>query len=141
MRALVGVALLTFTLIGWVRPALAEFEPRAVAVLQGLDKITARITQFEVPVGERAIFGALNVEVQACFATPPTEAPESVAFVHIRELKNGVVGPLLLGGWIYASSPAIHALEHPVYDVWIKDCVNPAPPAELPASESQQQDG
>lgn len=118
-----------------VPSAWAEFLPREIAVLQGLDKITARVTEFAVPVGTRARFGALSIHVQACFSTPPTEPPESAAFLQIDELKNGVIAGRLLSGWMYASSPAIHALEHPVYDVWVKECVTPAPEADDAAGD------
>jgi len=115
-------------LVSLALPARAEFQPQEIAILQGLDKITARVTEFQVPVGQRARFGALMIHVQACFATPPTEPPESAAFVKIDELKSGGRQRKMLSGWIYASSPAIHALEHPVYDVWVKECVSPEPP-------------
>jgi len=122
-------------------PAKAEFLPREIAILQGLDKITARVTEFQVDVGTRAQFGALSIHVQSCFSTPPTEPPESAAFVQIDELKDGVVAGRLLSGWMYASSPAIHALEHPVYDVWVKACFSPEPeqaPQNSSVEESTQ---
>jgi hypothetical protein len=112
-----------------------------VAVLQGLDKVTARISTFEAPVDEPVEFGALEIVVRACHKTPPTEAPESIAFLEIAEIEPNRPRRQLYSGWMYASSPAVAALEHPVYDVWVKDCRDPAAEAEdategeRPASE------
>lgn len=98
------------------------FEEHEVAVLQGLDKITARVSTFEAPVGRAASFGKIEVTARACRKAPPIETPESAAFLEIVEQKPDE-GPLrLFSGWMFASSPALSALEHPVYDVWVLDC-------------------
>jgi hypothetical protein len=92
------------------------------AVLQGLDKVTARISTFDAPIGQVAHFGTLEITPHACFKTPPEEAPESAAFLEIWEAKPGEQRQELFTGWMFASSPALSALEHPVYDVWVLDC-------------------
>lgn len=96
--------------------------PATVAVLQGLDKVTARVSTFEATLGDIAHFGTLEIIPHACFKTPPEEAPESAAFLEIWEAKPGEPRKELFTGWMFASSPALSALEHPVYDVWVLDC-------------------
>ncbi|MBM3599739.1 MAG: DUF2155 domain-containing protein [Alphaproteobacteria bacterium] len=101
--------------------------PRAVsaadvAMLQGLDKITARVSTFEAPVGRTVRFGTLAIVIQSCQKRPPEEPPESAAFIEINDMKPGETVVTLFRGWMFASSPAVSALEHPVYDVWLIDC-------------------
>lgn len=94
------------------------------AALQGLDKVTARISSFEAPIGADVRFGTLDIEVKRCVKAPPEESPESAAFIEIKEVRPDETPRVLFLGWMFASSPALSALEHPVYDVWIKDCLN-----------------
>lgn len=100
-----------------------------VAVLQGLDKVTARVSPVRAPLDQPTRFGALEITPRACRETPPTEPPESAAFLEIRELPptadEGEPPIELFSGWMFASSPALSALEHPVYDVWVVDCEEP----------------
>ena len=91
-------------------------------MLQGLDKITARISTFEAVAGEPAYFGTLEILVRRCHKTPPEEPPESAVFVEIVDVRPDSPSVPLFTGWMFASSPAISALEHPVYDVWVVDC-------------------
>ncbi|HZD26463.1 MAG TPA: DUF2155 domain-containing protein, partial [Alphaproteobacteria bacterium] len=100
----------------------AEPQPTAV-VLRGLDKITARITTFEAPIDQEVSFGTLRITARTCHKAPPEEPPEVAAFLAIREVRPGDPAPTeLFTGWMFASSPALSALEHPVYDVWVIDC-------------------
>ena len=102
-------------------PARAE----TVAVLQGLDKTTARISKFDAPIGKPVRFGRLVITVRACVKHPPEEEPESAAFVQIDELREGehnAVAQRVFSGWMFASSPALSALENPIYDVGVLDC-------------------
>ncbi len=94
------------------------------AVLQGLDKVTARISTMEVALGEEVTFGSLKVVVRTCRKTPPTETPESTAFLEIDDDRADAASERIFTGWMFASSPALNALEHPVYDVWLLDCKN-----------------
>lgn len=96
--------------------------PHGSVVLRGLDKVTARISRLEVRAGESVQFGTLRIEPQACFETPPTEPPESAAFLWIDETEGEFEGERIFSGWMYASDPGYSALEHPVYDVWVIDC-------------------
>jgi hypothetical protein len=93
-----------------------------VVVLNGLDKITARISTIEIPVGGYARFGTLNIVARTCHKEPPEEPPETAAFLEIEEVRPGFERVQLFSGWMFASSPALSALEHPVYDVWVTDC-------------------
>lgn len=94
------------------------------ALMQGLDKVTARISPIHAPVGEVVRFGTLEMTVRRCLKRPPEEPPESAALVDIREVRPGEAPVVLFQGWMFASSPSLNALEHPVYDVWVKDCLN-----------------
>ena len=92
-------------------------------LLQGLDKVTARVFTVEAKVNQPIKFGTLLIFARKCFRTPPEEPPESVCFLEIYETKSGAEKPPLFKGWMFASSPAASALEHPVYDVWVKEAV------------------
>ncbi len=100
-------------------PAAAE----ALAVLQGLDKVTARISTVRAPIGITVRFGSLRIVARICRKTPPEEPPESAAFLEIDDVKPGEEPQRIFSGWMFASSPALSALEHPVYDVWVIDCM------------------
>jgi hypothetical protein len=93
-----------------------------VALLQGLDKITARVSKFEAPVGAPVRFGTLSIRVRDCEKNPPEETPESAAFVEIDEMRPNEDKTRLFSGWMFASTPALSALEHPVYDVNLLEC-------------------
>jgi hypothetical protein len=103
-------------------PAFAETIPEQVALLQGLDKITARVSKFEAQVDTPVLFGTLSIRVRDCEKNPPEETPESAAFVEIDEARSGQGSNRLFSGWMFASSPALSALEHPVYDIILLDC-------------------
>ncbi len=117
---------------------LALAQPLEVrgALLRGLDKITARITTFESPLGEEVTFGTLRIIAQTCRKRPPEETPEVAVFLEIDEERPGESGRQpLFSGWMFASSPALSALEHPVYDVWVIDCSIEAEDSDLPESQ------
>ena len=113
-----------------------EWLPRSVAVMQGLDKVTARISRFEVPVGELVEFGTLRVSVATCQQRPPTLPPESAAFVRIEDARPDEPSRQVFSGWMFASSPALNALEHPVYDVWVESCSSETTDGQSSAAES-----
>lgn len=94
------------------------------AVLRWLDKVTARLNTIPVAVGESVRIGTLEVIVRTCRRRPPTETPESAAFLDISEMRAGDAPREVFRGWMFASSPALSAMEHPVYDVWVLDCLN-----------------
>ena len=103
-------------------PAWAE--PYETAVLQGLDKVTARVTTLEVNLGEVVRFGTLEIIARHCDKRPPEDTPESAAFLDIWEVRPGEAAAGVFRGWMFASSPGLNALEHPVYDVWVQGCKN-----------------
>ena len=114
-------------------PVLADGPvlPNRLAVLRGLDKITARTTVLQIAVGGEAVFGTLRITAKACLETPPTEPPESAAFLEIQVVDPGHPPEAAFSGWMFASSPSLAALEHPVYDVWVIDCAEPLEPEPL----------
>jgi hypothetical protein len=91
-------------------------------MLQGLDKITGRVTAIEAPIDGAVRYGRLTIVARACHKTPPEETPFTAAFLEIREAKIGEQPSLIFSGWMFAQSPALSALEHPVYDIWVVDC-------------------
>lgn len=94
------------------------------AVLQGLDKVTARISTLEAPQDKPVRFGTLEVIVRTCSKTPPEEPPETTAFLEIHDARPGEERIKVFSGWMFASSPALSAMEHAIYDVWVVDCIN-----------------
>ena len=94
------------------------------AVLQGLDKVTARIQRIEALIDKPIQFGSLHILVRTCIKKPPEELPESAAFIEIKDARAGEVGIPVFSGWMFASSPSLSAMEHAVYDVWVVDCIN-----------------
>ncbi|MEI6559343.1 MAG: DUF2155 domain-containing protein [Rhodospirillaceae bacterium] len=115
MAAVLGLA-------GAMPATASEMADRSGATLQGLDKITARVSAIEVGVGETARFGSLLITLRACREAPPIDPPEAAAFLEIKEVKPGEKPEAVFSGWMFASSPALSALEHPIYDVWITGC-------------------
>jgi hypothetical protein len=109
-----------------------EMTPEPIAIMQGLDKITARVSRFDAPVGQAVRFGALSILVRDCEKSAPEERTENAAFVQIDETRPKEQKSRLFSGWMFSSSPALSALEHPVYDVNLLEC-KPPPAAPPPA--------
>jgi hypothetical protein len=110
------------------------------ALFSGLDKITGRIINFDVAIGETVQFGALQVTPRVCYTRPPTETPNTDAFVEVDEVTLQGEVKRIFTGWVFAASPGLHAVEHPIYDVWLTDCKSPlvaatAPPEPLPETQ------
>ena len=129
-----AVVMLAVVMLGGVRrlllPALlaglfagpaAAIEANVV-VLQGLDKVTARTATFEVPVGSAHRFGTLEITVHHCWKAPPEEPPENKAFLEVVDIRPDREPKTVFTGWMFSSSPALNALEHPVYDVQVERC-------------------
>lgn len=103
-----------------------------VAVLRGLDKITARVTVFDAPIGKDATFGKLKIRADYCHKRPPEEPPEVAAFLQIDDVRESDPKKArIFSGWMFASTPALHGVEHPVYDVWLIDCKTSTPASEF----------
>jgi hypothetical protein len=119
-----------------VAPTLAETIANPVAAFSGLDKITGRITNFDVYIDETVQFGALQITPRACYTRPPTETQRTSVFVEVDQvsLKGSVTR--IFTGWMFADSPALNAIDHAVYDIWLLDCkqsTDVPPPETTPA--------
>lgn len=129
-------ALVLATVIGSIGTAQADRIKNPTALFSGLDKITGRIVSFEVAVDETVQFGALQMRARACFTKPPTETPYTTSFVEVDEAEADGSTKRVFSGWMFASSPGLHGLEHPVYDIWLVDCKGGteviAEPKEMP---------
>ncbi|WP_337270857.1 DUF2155 domain-containing protein [Oryzifoliimicrobium ureilyticus] len=101
--------------------AAARIENK-VAVFSGLDKITGRITTFDVYVNETVQFGALQVTPRACYSRDQSEAQKIDGFVEVDEITLDRKIRRIFTGWMFADSPGLNAVEHPIYDIWLKDC-------------------
>ncbi len=95
------------------------------ASFSGLDKITGRIINFDEDIGETVQFGALRVKTDACYTRPATEAANTDAFVEVDEITLQGEVKQIFSGWMFAASPGLHGVEHPIYDIWLSDCKSP----------------
>ncbi|MCW6510815.1 DUF2155 domain-containing protein [Lichenifustis flavocetrariae] len=103
-------------------PAWADKIKNPVAVFSGLDKITGRIISFEAKIDETVQFGSLQVTPRVCYTRPQTEAPQTDAFAEVDEVQADKQYKQIFSGWMFAASPGLHGIEHPVYDVWLTEC-------------------
>ena len=114
-----------FLVLLFAMPAGASMADFPIVKLQSLDKVTARTTTFEAKVGTTSQFGPLYIRVQSCRKSDPIEQPESAAFLQVWEVPPETgKSEWIFSGWMFASSPAVSAMDHPVYDVWVLDCLN-----------------
>lgn len=105
-----------------VESALADKIKHPIAVFSGLDKITGRIISFEVATDETVQFGTLQITERACYTRPATETPQTTTFVEVDEVDAKNDYKRIFSGWMFASSPGLHGVEHPIYDIWLTDC-------------------
>ncbi|MDF2996189.1 MAG: hypothetical protein K0R27_1826 [Xanthobacteraceae bacterium] len=105
------------------------------AVFSGLDKITGRIITFDVSINETVQFGALRITPRACYTRPSTETQNTTGFVEVQEIELDGGVKHLFGGWMFAASPGLHGVEHPIYDVWLIDCKQTAPQIASPGGQ------
>ena len=128
-RLAAGLMPVAATLAGVVMaPSAAEAQriENQTAVFAALDKVTARIRRLEAPLGQKEEFGALRITARACYSRPSTETPKTSTFVEIDEvLRDGKV-QRIFSGWMFAESPGLNALQHPVFDLWLTECASPA---------------
>jgi hypothetical protein len=108
--------------------ASAERLKNPVALFAGLDKITGVITTFDVAVDEAKQFGSLIVRPRVCYSRPPEEEPKTTSFVEVEEIGLNKKKRRIFSGWMFAESPGLNAVEHPVYDVWLTACIDPDAP-------------
>ena len=123
--------------------AQAERISNPIAVFTGLDKITGITTTFETKVGEAKQFGGLIVKADVCYSRSATEEPKTTSFVEVDEVQLDDSLKRVFSGWMFAQSPGLNAVEHPIYDVWLINCRDPSapPPAveEIPDLSTLQE--
>ncbi len=102
--------------------AWADKIKNPIAVFSGLDKITGRVISFEAKINETVQFGSLQVTPRVCYSRPQTEAPQTDGFTEVDEVQANKDFKRIFSGWMFASSPGLHGIEHPIYDVWLTNC-------------------
>ena len=102
--------------------AFADKISNPIAVFNGLDKITGRIISFEVAINETVQFGALQITPRVCYSRPPTDAPQTDAFAQVDEIDEQKQIKRIFSGWMFADSPGLHGVEHPIFDIWLTAC-------------------
>jgi hypothetical protein len=125
-RAMVYIAVAIAYCLAW-QSASAQKTENPIAVFAALDKVTARISPLEIRIGDTVRFGALTVTPRVCYSRPPTEPPLTSVFVEVDEIKLSGEQQRIFTGWMFAQSPGLHAVEHPVFDVWLTNCKTSAP--------------
>lgn len=125
LAGLVGVG----ALAAFAAAAMAERIENPAAEFAALDKVTARIQALDVKLGTTREFGSLLVTPRVCYSRPPTEPPKTTAFVEVDEVKLDGSKERIFSGWMFAESPGLHAVEHPVFDIWLTSCVAAKPAA------------
>ena len=135
-------ALFAVLLLGFVSPADAARVANPIAVFSGLDKITGLTTTFEAKIGEEKRFGGLYVKADACYTRDVTEEPKTTSFVEVEEIESDNTRKKIFSGWMFAESPGLNAVEHAVYDVWLKACKQKSdvPPPDAAKSGAPQVD-
>ena len=133
--AMMAVGVLSLIVLAGVcsSPAQAQRIENGKAVFAALDKVTARISKLEIKLGDTIRFGALKVTPRACYSRAPTEPPRTLTFVEVDEIQLDGRENRIFAGWMFAESPGLNAVEHPVFDVWLTDCSEPVRPAAATA--------
>lgn len=133
-----GLALL----VACTSPAGAERLENGVAVFSALDKVTARISKFEVEINKTVSFGNIKVTPRVCYSRPATELPKTTTFVEVDETQLDGKQKRIFTGWMFAESPGIFGVEHPTIDVWLTECAKPlkATAQKAPAAPSGKAD-
>ena len=116
-------------------PGAAQADPYQTVVLRALDKVTARTVTLEVPIETPLTFRTLEITAHVCDKRPPEESPEAASYLDIVEKREGRPPVVVFRGWMFASSPGLSAMQHPVYDVWVLDCLNRVESAPSHAAE------
>ena len=106
-------------------PSHADKIKNQIAVFAALDKVAARIQPLKVKIDQTVIFGGLKITPRVCNTRPPTEAPVTAAFVEVDEIQLDKSEKRIFTGWMFAQNPGLHAVEHPVFDVWLTNCKTP----------------
>ena len=136
-RSVIPVLAVLPVCAGLCAPARADEIRNPKAIFAGIDKITGRITTFDVAIDETVQFGTLQVTPRVCLTRPQTEAPLTEGFVQVDDVENGRM-KRIFSGWMFAASPGLHGVEHPVFDVWLKDCVGGKEVTPAPANAAPE---
>ena len=118
-------------------PAGSDRVTNPIAEFAGIDKITGRIITFDVYIDETVQFGALQVTPRVCYSRPQTEEPKTDSFVEVDEITLDRKIRRIFTGWMFAESPGLNAVEHAVYDVWLKECKEKS---DVPAPDAAKAD-
>lgn len=113
-----------FATIGFTLVAEANEISTNSAIMQSMDKVTGRVKQITVPVNSKITYGDFSLVLRACKKRPAEETPENFAFVDVADKSFGVEEYNIFKGWMLSSTPGINAIEHPIYDVWLLECVD-----------------
>ena len=136
-RSLPRWLLLALMLATLAQPACAQRIENKVAVFAALDKVTARISKLETGLGETVKFGSLKITPRVCYSRPPTEQPKTTAFIEVDETLLSGQEKRLFTGWMFAESPGLNAVEHPVFDVWLTECRAPVKAPDTAAAAAK----
>jgi hypothetical protein len=112
-------------------PEIPDMIDMPMVKLRSLDKTTARTMTFKTDVGSTLKFGPIFIKVQSCRQSSPVEEPESAAFLQVWENSPEGEPQWIFSGWMFASSPGLSAMDHPIYEVWVMDCLNHDAPEEV----------
>ena len=133
-----AMMIVTAAMVGCIAVARADRIENPTATFAGLDKVTGRIIHFKAAIGETVQFGTLLITPRICNSRPATEAPETDSFIQVDQIKSKSKEQQIFSGWIFADSPGLNGIEHPIYDVWLTSCdggtkviatAKPEPPA------------
>jgi len=122
VRNLLTALLFGLAVFGFSTAVKAETIANPVAVFAGLDKITGRIITFDVYIDETVQFGALQITPKACYTRPANETQKTTTFVEVDQVSLKQTVTRIFVGWMFADSPALNAIDHAVYDIWLVDC-------------------
>lgn len=125
---------LAVTFVAMAAPAAADRLENKIALFAALDKVTARISKLEVPLDQTVEFGSLKVTPRTCFTRPATEQPKTTSFVEVDEKELDGAQKRIFSGWMFAESPGLNAVEHPVFDIWLTGCKQPNTGADAQAA-------
>jgi hypothetical protein len=144
MQSRLAALVMTVAVYASASSAHAQRIDNEIAVFAALDKVTARISRLEIGLGQTVRFGSLVVTPRSCYSRPPTEPPKTTGFVEVVEVKIDGSQKPLFSGWMFAESPGLNAVEHPVFDVWLTECGKPAgrrPPTADASGKAPGPDG
>ena len=134
MQLILKILIAGLIALAWSTIAQANRIENRVAVFSGIDKITGRITTFDVYIDETVKFGQLEITPRVCYSRPVTEQPKTTSFVEVDEITLDRRIRRIFTGWMFAESPGLNAIEHAVNDVWLINCkmesdIPPPPPS------------